>query len=199
MTRILALLLTLTVAACGSASTAGPKTTNPPLKKDPPKADPKADADEKPPMEVEGRTLKLNQLACRITLSDIRWKAAVGLDGKGVAHLSLTSPDLEGEMDMHGQLIPGVSAQKIAEAQQAMMAKEPDLKNVSAPLDEGKGRWAVTVELTIDGNARRGYLAVIAHPVIPDAYLIAMGIVAPAKADEFLKELRATLDTLAPL
>jgi len=197
MTRTVAMLLALTVAACGSASQAGPKTSNPPLK---PKAEPKPDPAEKPPMEIEGRTLKLNQLEIRITLSDgAAWRARANLDAEGTAHLTLLGPDLEAQMDMYGTAVPDADAQKVAGILQTMMASDANLSNVTLPTDEGHGRWAMTLDFTADGKAMRGYAAVMAHPSRPGVYLLVSAFVPASNADAFLKELRATLDTVAPL
>ncbi len=197
MTRLVATLLTLTLAACGSASSAGPKTSNPPLKAEPPK--PAPDPAEKPPIEQDGLTLKLNHLAVRITLTPAPWKGGSSVDDKGTAHLILLRPDLEGAMDLHGAIVPGASAKDIADGQRALMAKDPDFSSVSATLDEGHGRYAVEIEMTKDGKTSRGYLAILKHPVIPDAYLVANAFVPAANAGAFLKDIRAVLDTVAPL
>jgi len=200
MTRTVAMLLALTLAACGSASQAGPKTSNPPLKTAAPKPDPKPDPAETKPMDVEGRTLKLNQMEIRITLSQgASWKAGAGLDGEGVAHVELKCPDWEAQMDMYGAGVPDADAKKVAGILQTMMASDANLTNVSPPTDEGHGRWAMTVDYTLDGKAMRGYAAVMAHPSKPDVYLLASAFAPAADADAFLKELRATLDTVAPL
>lgn len=199
MTRTVAMLLAVTLAACGSASPAGPKTSNPPMKPEPPKAKP-ADPAEKPAMEVEGRTLKLNQLDIRITLSGgAAWKAGAGVDAEGTAHLALHCPDWEAQMDMYGTIVSGASAKKVAGMLQAMLAKSADLSNVTAPSDEGHGRWAMTLDFADDGKAMRGYAAIIPHPSKPDVYLHASAFAPASNADAFLKELRATLDTVAKL
>ena len=199
MTRTVAMLLALTVAACGSASQAGPKTSNPPMKPEPPKAKP-ADPAEKPPMEAEGRTLKLNQMEIRVTLSGgAAWKAGAGLDAEGTAHLALRCEDWEAQMDMYGTVVPDADAKKVAGILQTMMANDANLSNVSVPADEGHGRWALTLDFTANGKAMRGYAAVMAHPSKPDVYLLASAFAPAANADAFLKELRATLDTVAKL
>lgn len=197
MMRTLAVLCALTLAACGSASSAGPKTSNPPLKTEPPKAKP--DPAEKPPIEQDGLTLKLNQLACKITMTAAPWKGGSWVDQGGSAHLTLERPDLEGEIDMFGAVIPGESAKAIVDGQQAKMSQDKDFAPVSATLDEGHGRYALTAELNKDGKTTRLYLAVIPHPAIPDAYLVVMGRVSAPNADAFLKEVRTVLDTVAPL
>ena len=199
MTRTVAMLLALTVAACGSASQAGPKTSNPPMKPEP-KPDPKPDPAEKAPMEIEGRTLKLNQMEIRVTLSGgAAWKAGAGLDAEGTAHLALRCEDWEAQMDMYGTLVPDADAKKVAGILQTMMANDANLSNVSVPSDEGHGRWALTLDFTANGKAMRGYAAVMAHPSKPDVYLLASAFAPAANADAFLKELRATLDTVAKL
>src|SRR5688572_13709002 len=152
MSRILATLMALTLAACGSASPAGPKTSNPPMK-----PEPKPDPAEKQPMEIEGRTLKLNQMEIRVTLSGgAAWKAGAGLDAEGTAHLALNCPDWEAQMDMYGTAVPDADAQKVAGILQAMLAKNADLSNVTAPVDEGHGRWAMTLDFAADGKPMRG-------------------------------------------
>jgi hypothetical protein len=197
MTKTVAMLLALILAACGSASQAGPKTSNPPLK---PKAEPKPDPAETKPMEIEGRTLKLNQMQIRITLSDgAAWKAGAGLDAEGTAHLALKCPDWEAQMDMYGTGVPDADAQKVAGILQTMMASDANLSNVSVPADEGHGRWAMALDFTADGKAMRGYAAVMPHPSKPDVYLLVSAFAPAATADAFLKEVRATLDTVAPL
>jgi|GEM_PF-2254970 len=199
MTRTVAMLLALTLAACGSASQAGPKTSNPPMKPEP-KPDPKPDPAEKAPMEIEGRTLKLNQMEIRVTLSGgASWKAGAGLDAEGTAHLALRCEDWEAQMDMYGTLVPDADAKKVAGILQTMMANDANLSNVSVPSDEGHGRWALTLDFTANGKAMRGYAAVMAHPSKPDVYLLTSAFAPAANADAFLKELRATLDTVAKL
>lgn len=195
MSRILAVLMALTSAACGSASTAGPKTTNPPLKKAPPKA---ADPAEKPEVEQDGLTLKFNKLAFRMTMTPAGWKGGIQRDDDGSAHIMLLRPDLEGVLVLIPIAAKGETAKSIAENQRQLASQDASYA-VAAVVDEGKGRHAFTIDRMADGKPARTYLGVVPHPVVPDAFLVAVAHAPTSNADAFLKDVRAVLDSIAPL
>jgi hypothetical protein len=196
MTRILALLAALTLAACGSASTAGPKISNPPLKKEPPTA--KADPAEKPAMEQDGMDLKFNPLGFKVTMTPSPWKAAVAREDGGSLRIVLLRPDIEAVLVLIPVHAPGESAKSIAENQQAMAGKEPGVAAGAVAAENG-GRYAFTAERTDGQDVTRAYLGVLPHPSIPDAYVVGVAQAKAPVADAFLAEVRAVLDSAAPL
>lgn len=196
MTRTVALLLAVMLAACGSASQAGPKTSNPPLK---PKAEPPAKTDPGEDLVVqEGLTLKFPKLAFKMTMTKAPWKGNITQDKDGSIQIAFEREDLESILLLMPIAGPGVNAQMIAENQHQLASKDATLTS-SAVVAETGGRWAFTIDRTVDGVGHRTYLAVLPHPSIPDAYLVAVGEGKAATSDAFLKEVRAVLDTVAPL
>ena len=194
MTKILALLMVITLAACGSASTAGPKTSNPPLKKEPPKAKPAPGGDE---VEVEGFTLKIKSLEFQITMTTAPWQGKSARSNDGQLQVILERPDLEGMLFL-GAIRAQTDAKGIVEAHQAALTQK-GLANVSAVEAENGGRYAFTADATEDGKTSRVYVSAIPHPKASGAYVLAMAFVPVANADAFLKDVRASLDTIAPL
>jgi len=196
MTRIVATLTVLALAACGSASKAGPKTSNPPLTPDT-TAKKTPDPAEKPAVEQDGLTLKFNQLAFRLTLTPAPWKGNLAREQDGSTRIVLLRPDAEAVLVLIPIHAPGESAKAIADDQHAKASKEPHI--TTAPVAaEARGRHAFTGDRTDDGVASRTYLAVSPHPSIADAYIVAVAQMKVDAADAFLAEVRAVLDSIAP-
>lgn len=197
MTKIVAMLVALTLAACGSASTAGPKTSNPPLKKEPPKADPAPPAQDE--VEVDGFTLKIKPLEFRITMTTAPWQGKPHRADDGQLRIILERPDLEGMLFLGAIRAENASSQAVVETHHAALAQNQSVSNLSAVTAENGGRYAFTADGTEDGKVTRVYVAASPHPTTPGAYVLSMGFVPAANADAFLKDVRASLDTIAPL
>ncbi len=195
MTRTVAMLLAVMLAACGSASQAGPKTSNPPPKKAPPaaKAEPSDDL-----VVQEGMTLKFPKLAFKMTMTKAPWKGNVSQDKDGSIQIAFEREDLSSVLLLMPIAAPGVNAQAIADNQHQLAGKDASLTS-SAVAAESGGRYAFTIDRTVDGVPHRTYLAVLPHPSVPDAYLVAVGEGLTSTSDAFLTDVRAVLATGAPL
>src|SRR5690348_10691533 len=157
MTRTVAMLLALTVAACGSASKAGPKTTNPPLKTAEPKPEPKPDPAED--VEVDGFTLKIKKLDFKITMTTAPWQGKSHTSDDGQFQVILERPDLGGMMFLGAMRAKDTSAQKIVDSYRADLSQKPELSNFTAVTAENAGRYAFTADGMEDGKASRVYIA----------------------------------------
>lgn len=197
MMRTLAVLCALTLAACGSASKAGPKTTNPPLAKPDPATQPAPPAEDED-VVVDGFTLKIKKLGFQITMTESPWEGKTDRSS-GSIRIVLARPDLGALLLLIPIKADGMTAQSIAEDQQTKAAQQPDLSAVTPVAAESNGRYAFTGDRTEDGKTSRTYLAVLPHPTIAGAFIVAVGQMPADKADAFLKDVRASLDTVAPL
>lgn len=197
MTRIIAMLLAVTLAACGSASQAGPKTSNPPLKADPaPKPDPAA----KPPVEEDGLLIKFNIFGFSLTLSNDQWagKGQKGADGN--LYILFSRKDAKLMLLMLPVGIPGTDAKSIAEDQQKTFAG--DATNTVSPVEqEANGRWRFTlVSKADDGTIGKGRMSVQPLPGgKPDRYLFALVMAPEAEYDKLIGEAMSLLDSLKAL
>jgi len=194
--RTLAVLFAVTLAACGSASSAGPKTSNPPLKPDPATqpAPPAEDED----VAVDGFNLKVKKLGFQITLTTAPWEGKTDRENGGF-RIVLSRPDLGGMLLLIPVREENGTAQAMAEALRTKASQQPDLTSVTPVAAEGKGRYAFTGDRVLDGKPMRSYLGIHPHPTLPGAFIFAIAHVPADKADAFLKDVRTSLDTIAPL
>lgn len=200
MQKILATTLILLMAACGSASQTGPKTSNPPLTAGQRPKAPKPDApkDEPPPIEQDGLTLKFNHLGFKITMTPSAWKGHYSEDPKEGARIAFDRDDLTSVLLIIPVVAKDTDAKAIADDQHDKAAKDATL-TVSAVSVESGGRYVFTIDRVQDGVPHRTYLAVTAHPSISDAYIIGVAEGTTSTSDAFLKEVRAVLDSIASL
>jgi hypothetical protein len=196
MQRFLATTLILTMAACGSATQTGPKTTNPPLT-----ADQRAAHDpnpKKPPVEVVGLTLKVHALSFQMTMTPDAWSGKIDPQENGSSRLVFLRKDPHGIMVIIPIVAEKESAQSIAESQ--LKNSQTQGHAVSALTAENKGRYAFTAESpATDPEPVTNYLGVMPHPTIKDAYLVIIGTCAPKDANVFLKDVRTIADTIGPI
>lgn len=197
MTRTVAMLLALTLAACGSASSAGPKTSNPPLKPAP-KPEPSPDPSGKDLVEQDGMTLKFKLLGFKLTMTPSPWKGNVAQQDDGSLLITFKRDDLGAMVVIFPLSAKGASAKAIAEKEHASVSNEPNL-TLTPVVDDGKGRWAFTGDRAVDGKDYRTYLTVAPHPSVADGYLLVVAHSSKDASDAFLKEVRTILDSLAPL
>lgn len=195
MTRTLAMLMAITLAACGSASTAGHKTSNPPLKTAPPKADPAA----KPPVEVDGLTIKFNALGFSLTFPNAEWggEAKPGADGQVYLVFERTGSNLR--VVMAPLVVAGTDPKALIGSYQTAFMGDPSY--TVGPLEEETGdRWRFTLEgKANDGTPFRGRMS--AQPITgrPDNYLLAVAMAPGTEYDKYLAEVKSILDSLKAL
>lgn len=194
MRKLVIAFMALILAACGSASSAGPATSNPPLKKEPPKAEPR-----KPPVEQEGLTIKFNALGFSLTLPNDQWggKAERGQDGN--LYLLFMKRDSKMLMVLAPLDAPGIDAKGIADSQRANFSKDP--ANTVGPLEqESGGRWRWALESKADdGTVSKGRMSAQPIPGTPDRYLLAFVMAPSDEYDAIEGEAIAFLDSLKPL
>jgi len=195
MQKILATLAIMILAACGSAAQTGPKTSNPPLAKEPA---PKTDDAQKPPMERDGLTLKFTHLAFQITMTPSPWKGNYTEDPNNGAQIAFERDDLSSVLLIMPVAAKNLSAQGLADDQHQKAMKDASL-TVGAVTAENGGRYAFTIDRMADGVAHRTYLAVTPHPSLPDAYIVGVAEGTTSTSDAFLKEVRTVLDSISPI
>lgn len=194
MQRILATIAILAMAACGSAAQTGPKTTNPPLT-----ADQKAKTGGvKPPIEVAGRTLKVNVLDFQMTMSESAWSGKLDQQEGGSIRLIFQRKDTGAVLLVIPVKAENETPQSIAESQ--VKAAQGQGLSPTAATDEGHGRYAFTVDsAATDPTPTRTYFSAMKHPTIKDAYLLFVATSAQKDSDAFLKEVRAMADSVSPI
>lgn len=199
MQKLLATTLILLMAACGSASQTGPKTTNPPLTagQRPKAAKPDTPTREKPPLERDGLTLKFNHLAFQITMTPAAWKGHYE-EGKDGTRIAFERADVSSVFLLIPIAAPNSSAKAIADDQHDKAVQNPDL-TVGAVAAEPGGRYAFVIDRIDDGVPHRTYLAVSPHPSLPDAYIVGVAEGTTSTSDAFLKEVRMVLDSIKAL
>lgn len=196
MTRTVAMLLAVTLAACGSASSAGPKTSNPPLKPD---KEAKAPA-KKPAVEVDGLNVKFNIFGFSLTLPNEKWGGKAEQAGDGNIYIIFQRKDSAMLLLMLPVGIPGQTTKAIAESQLAVFSA--DAANTVGPLEEESGgRWRFTLESkATDGTVSKGRMSVQPLPGgKPDRYLLAMIMAPSAEYDQLSGEAMSLLDSLKAL
>lgn len=195
MRMILATLAIMLMAACGSAAQTGPKTSNPPLAAQPA---PKTDDAEKPPIEIDGLTLKVNVLDFQMTMTAAAWSGKLDPQQGGGLRLVFIRKDIHAVMIVIPVSAENETAKSIAESQ-LKVAQSQGL-TVSALATEGNGRSAFTADSAAnDPDPTRTYFGVMAHPVIKDGYLVILATTDPKTSDAFLKEVRTIADSIGPI
>jgi hypothetical protein len=194
MRSILATLAIMTMAACGSAAQTGPKTSNPPLAKEPaPKTD-----DAPKPVEIDGLTLKVNALDFQMTMTAAPWSGKLDAQQDGSLRLVFMRKDVQAVMLVIPIKAEKETAKSIAESQ--LKAAQGQNLTASALADEGNGRYAFTADSAAgDPNPTRTYFGVLPHPALKDAFLILVATSDPKDSDAFLKEVRTIADSIGPI
>lgn len=195
MQKIFATLAIMFMAACGSAAQTGPKTSNPPLAKQPAPAD---DGAQKPPVEIDGLTLKVNALDFQMTMTAAAWSGKLDPQQNGSLRLVFMRKDIQAVMLVIPIRADKETAKSIAENQ--LKAAQGQNLTVSALATEGNGRYAFTADSAAgDADPTRTYFGVMPHPQVNDAYLIFVATSAPKDSDAFLKEVRTIADSVGPI
>lgn len=195
MQKIFAALAILTMAACGSAAQTGPKTSNPPLAKE---RTPKTDDGKKPPVELDGLTLKVHTLDFQMTMTAAPWNGKIDPQQNGSLRLFFIRKDIHAVMGVIPVRAEKETAQSIAESEiKAAWGRGLPPSPLAA---EGNGRSAFTVDSAAGApNPTRTYFGVMKHPVIKDAFLIFVATCEPKDADAFLEEVRTIADSVGPI
>jgi hypothetical protein len=198
MQRILATIAILAMAACGSAAQTGPKTTNPPLTTE----QKVKDGGQKPPMQNDGLKLMVNILSFQLTMTPSPWTGDLlknqGEDGKVTLRLVLQRKDTGAVMLIIPIKAENETAKSIAESQ--LKAAQDQGLAASALADEGKGRYAFTIDsAATDAKPTKTYFSVLPHPSTKDAFLIVVATTEPKDADAFFKDVRTIADSIGPI
>jgi len=199
MTKTVAILLAVTLAACGSASQAGPKTSNPPL--DPAKTAKKApDPAKRPAVEVEGLTVKFNALGFKITLPSDAWSGKALPQQDGSMQLLFLRQDLPIMMFLQPVTSEDMDLKGVAEAVHKDAEGSLPAGSVGPLTREANGRWSFTAEAAKqDGTKIKGYLAVQEIGSGKKRYLISNTLMPADAYDANIAEPVSILDSVAPL
>lgn len=196
MIRTLLTVSFLALAACGSATTAAPKTTNPaPVEA---VAEPKAEAPKFIHDPASGR-IAFPQLGFRMTLTTgVPWRGSVEEDDEGRQRILLVREDVPARGVMLVAKAEGQTA-AITAYQQREAAKEIEGATLSALLDDSDGRWSFYADRTEGAAPFRTHMIVMPHPSLRDGLLIVLFGLPQAESDAFMPQLRHLLSTVAPL
>jgi hypothetical protein len=188
MWKLLALLATVCLAACGSASTAAPKTTNPPVVAEPPA----------PPADESWR-LTFDQLGVQVTIPNHRWIAQehVGDDGNKYVKMDLEGTSLS--VFMKPYLNPnGTPLKMLAEQDRRQFVGDSSM-TVSEVEDDGDGRWAFIVDAQGGDGTLRGKMYIVPSQVRSDGYFSMAVIGLVSDYDQHVEEAHGIIKSLKPL
>lgn len=200
MSRILAALLSVTLAACAASPKAVHKTTNPPLTTEQVTENTPPGPAAKEPVELEGLTLKFNTLGFRVTLPGDDWNGRPIPQPDGSVLIGFVRPGSPGMVLLKPVTSDALDLKALAEAaRQSIEASMP--KSVFSPVSkEPNGRWSFTYEVVgEDGAALKGYFAVIEVDRGQKRFLLTTIIMPADIYDAGIVEAKSLLDSVAPL
>ncbi len=199
MLKIIVAFAVLSMAACGSASQAGPKPAAPAptVQQQPPS--PEA---VQGPVDLSGKLLMISGeglAGFRMRLTPSPWRGQFSPpQPNGVRMLLLERTDLHALLAIMPYADDGTDARRLAvQARTALIAEGAiDITEIES---EPFGRYAFMADGMANGQPARVYIAIVPHPTSGGIYLIFKAISSTAVSDEFLKDVRSIADSIGPL
>ncbi len=193
MHKIFLFLVASCLIACGTASTAAPKTTNPPIvaPADPAPAPPDADG----PL-----VLKFGELGCSMTLPSHRWKPQMIQSDDGSSFMKIDLDETSVSLFLQPYANPmGATLKDVIDVDRLKFAGQAG-QTVSDVRDDGGGRWAFTVDvLGPDNKTIKGLMYTVPVPNRTDVYLSMAVIGLTDEVSAHASETHGIIESLTPL